>query len=135
MPMGEYKDWEDCIAKNQDKADPAAYCGQVKKQIEGSQKIAGCYDDIEHCVTSQIAMGKKLESATNVCMFLNKKAELWQGNLIFLTPEMDINILPLNQKIAWKAILTLWEKNNKSPEWTMEQIREKLNEFNEIPAK
>ena len=101
---------------------------------DSNEKIAGCYEDVEHCVTSQIAMGKKLESATNVCQFLSKKAELWHGNLIFLTPEMNINVLPLNQKIAWKAILTLWEKNNKSPEWTLEQIKAKLNEFDEIPA-
>ena len=35
-PMGEYKDFDDCVSKNQDKDDPEAYCGEVKRKIEGS---------------------------------------------------------------------------------------------------
>jgi len=34
--MGEYKDFADCVAKNQDKKDPEAYCGAIKHQIEDS---------------------------------------------------------------------------------------------------
>lgn len=32
MPLGPYKDWDECIAKNQDKADPAAYCGSLERK-------------------------------------------------------------------------------------------------------
>lgn len=35
MPFGDYDSFEDCIAKNQDKGDPEAYCATIKKQIEG----------------------------------------------------------------------------------------------------
>lgn len=35
--MGPYKDFDDCLAKNQDKRDPAAYCGTIKKAIEGRE--------------------------------------------------------------------------------------------------
>lgn len=37
-PFGEYKDFDDCVSKNQGKGDPAAYCGFIKKQIEGASK-------------------------------------------------------------------------------------------------
>lgn len=35
MPFGEYENFEDCVAKNQDKGDPEAYCATIKRQIEG----------------------------------------------------------------------------------------------------
>ena len=38
MPMGEYKNFADCEAKNKSKDDPGAYCGYIKNQIEGSGK-------------------------------------------------------------------------------------------------
>lgn len=34
MPFGKYEDFDDCVKQNQDKADPAAYCAAIKKQIE-----------------------------------------------------------------------------------------------------
>ena len=33
-PMGDYKDFDSCVAKNQDKEDPEAYCGSIKKKTE-----------------------------------------------------------------------------------------------------
>jgi len=35
MPFGEYKDFEDCVSKNQDKDDAEAYCAEIKRKIEG----------------------------------------------------------------------------------------------------
>ena len=34
MPFAGYKDFADCVAKNQDKDDPDAYCGKIKHQVE-----------------------------------------------------------------------------------------------------
>jgi len=34
-PFADYADFADCVAKNQDKDDPEAYCGQIKHQVEG----------------------------------------------------------------------------------------------------
>jgi hypothetical protein len=36
MPFGEYKDFEECIAKNSDKENPEAYCAAIKKEAEGA---------------------------------------------------------------------------------------------------
>jgi len=39
MPFAEYKDFADCVAKNKGKSNPEAYCGAIKSQVEGSQKV------------------------------------------------------------------------------------------------
>lgn len=36
MPMGKYKDFDDCVRKNSDKEDPKAYCGTIKAAVEGT---------------------------------------------------------------------------------------------------
>jgi len=36
-PMGPYEDFADCVKQNQNKRDPEAYCGMIKKAIEGSE--------------------------------------------------------------------------------------------------
>ncbi len=38
MPMGEYKDFSSCVAANQDKEDPDAYCGEIKKRTEDKKE-------------------------------------------------------------------------------------------------
>ncbi len=37
MPFAGYKDFADCVAKNQDKGDPEAYCAVIKRQVEGEK--------------------------------------------------------------------------------------------------
>lgn len=36
MPMGDYKDFADCVSQNQGKEDPQAYCAAIKRAIEES---------------------------------------------------------------------------------------------------
>lgn len=38
LPFGEYESFDDCVAKNQDKDDPEAYCATIKRLIEGGDK-------------------------------------------------------------------------------------------------
>lgn len=35
MPMGEYKNFADCVAQNSDKENPEAYCGRIRQKVEG----------------------------------------------------------------------------------------------------
>jgi len=35
MPFGKYKDFKDCVAKNQDKKNPRGYCAEAHKKITG----------------------------------------------------------------------------------------------------
>jgi len=37
MPFADYKDFADCVSKNQDKEDPEAYCGSIKHKVEDSK--------------------------------------------------------------------------------------------------
>jgi hypothetical protein len=37
-PFAGYKDFHDCVRKNQDKDNPEAYCGSIKHQVEGSRQ-------------------------------------------------------------------------------------------------
>jgi hypothetical protein len=38
MPFGKYKNFEDCVKRNQDKQNPAAYCAEIKRRIEDAKK-------------------------------------------------------------------------------------------------
>lgn len=39
MPLGEYKDFDECVRKNKDKNDPKAYCGRIKSAVEEDQAL------------------------------------------------------------------------------------------------
>lgn len=34
MPLGKYKTFDECVAANQDKRDPEAYCGSIEQTIK-----------------------------------------------------------------------------------------------------
>jgi hypothetical protein len=36
MPFAEYSDFDDCVAKNQDKENPQAYCGFIQDKVKGA---------------------------------------------------------------------------------------------------
>ena len=41
MPFGPYKDFEECVSKNQEKDDPEAYCAVIERAITGDLKVEG----------------------------------------------------------------------------------------------
>ncbi len=36
-PFGDYKDFDDCVARNSDKSDPKAYCATIMRAVEGKK--------------------------------------------------------------------------------------------------
>ena len=40
MPFAKYKDHADCVAKNQDKRNPDAYCAFVERKVIGKEALA-----------------------------------------------------------------------------------------------
>lgn len=42
-PFAGYTDFDDCVAKNQDKDDPEAYCAEIKRKVEG-ETVKEIYD-------------------------------------------------------------------------------------------
>lgn len=68
MPMGQYKDWDDCISKNKDKNNPEAYCGFIKNKVEGSKKEgleSACWDGYE-AIGFKMKNGKKVPNCVPV---------------------------------------------------------------------
>lgn len=39
MPFADYKDFDDCVSKNQDKDNPEAYCGSIKAKVEEGEDV------------------------------------------------------------------------------------------------
>lgn len=38
MPFGQYKDFDECVAKNSDKEDPKGYCASIMKKAENVKR-------------------------------------------------------------------------------------------------
>ena len=36
-PFADYKDFDDCVSRNQDKDDPKAYCAEIMHRVEGDK--------------------------------------------------------------------------------------------------
>ncbi len=53
MPFGDYKDFNDCVSKNQDKNNPKAYCADIKRKIEGESLKKKDWRVLEYCVPIQ----------------------------------------------------------------------------------
>ena len=51
MPFAGYKDFDECVKKNQDKSDPKAYCGAIKAKAENSDTGEDKMADMESKVT------------------------------------------------------------------------------------
>jgi hypothetical protein len=50
MPFADYADFDECVAKNGDKDDPAAYCATIERKTKGlsvceAHEFAGCQDE------------------------------------------------------------------------------------------
>lgn len=73
MPMGQYKNWDDCISKNKDKNNPEAYCGYIKNKIEGKKESFKPYISIyekeslsDACWDGYEAIGFKMKNGKKV---------------------------------------------------------------------
>lgn len=119
MPFGEYKNFKDCVAKNQDKKDPEAYCAKIQKQIEGSQYMdddkldvtasmpivvtASEEDDDNTFTIAAAKVGSKSFSATGTKYNFTKESleactKSWEGGIITLNHErLDDGVI----KAAW----------------------------------
>ena len=45
MPFGEYRDFDDCVAQNADKDDPAAYCASIEQTMKVRVAISKISDE------------------------------------------------------------------------------------------
>lgn len=54
-PFAGYDDFDDCVSQNQDKADPEAYCGVIKKKTEQSKNLAEAVQGVETVPTDEMS--------------------------------------------------------------------------------
>ena len=78
-PMGEYKDFADCVSKNKDKEDPEAYCGSIKQKVEGEKETTEFKigDKLQHYKFGEVIL-KSIDNTTySIPMFtvVNKQGE------------------------------------------------------------
>ena len=105
----------------------AAICHSKYRQ---SKKLAGCYDSPEDCINDQIRLGKAKEDAEEIAdYFSGKIKELSKNNLIIIKPEMSLNVLPDNQLIFYKSLMSIWICKKEKylqyiPEYTLEELRQ-----------
>jgi putative serine protease XkdF len=71
MPFAQFKDMADCIARNKDKRDPAAYCAAIMRAVEGKK--------VSKRAESEVTW---IESQKKVWIPIYKRADLPQ-NLVF----------------------------------------------------
>lgn len=61
-PFGGYNDFDDCLAKNQDKENPEAYCGMIQAKVEGGKKkrtdLIERYSDVFTDALKEMLKGK-----------------------------------------------------------------------------
>jgi len=74
MPFGEYKDFDDCVKKNQDKEKPEAYCATIEKKITGKwpseegykKKLEKLRKRFEACSTGNVPTATLLKKKNEV---------------------------------------------------------------------
>lgn len=47
MPMGQYRDFDDCVRKNRNKKNPKAYCGAIKAKVEAELRDGDVTNKLE----------------------------------------------------------------------------------------
>jgi hypothetical protein len=100
-PFAGYTDFAACVAANQDKENPEAYCGQIKHQVEGEMWLRQQVADVR---------GKLNELAVEVNKPLSVEADNldWQPQIQELARSMQafvehVNALP-SDDVGWKRL-------------------------------
>jgi len=69
-PFGGYTNFEDCVSKNQDKEDPAAYCASIKQKVEKEtlQETIGTYKPYVRDVQIASAVNQLTEAVASLSL-------------------------------------------------------------------
>lgn len=89
MPFADYPDFETCVARNQDKDDPEAYCAAIKRQVEG--KLSGPLGWAPHGET------------------------VWSEDQGYLRLEVQKVTRPRHSGEGWRWVIT--DRISEEPEW------------------
>lgn len=86
-PFAGYEDFDACVAANQDKGDPEAYCGKIKHEVEGTRKTAWPWSQDESGIWIINDYGERKEGPFKSRMEALKRLAAWniQGDFYRLS--------------------------------------------------
>lgn len=139
-PFAGYKDFDDCVAKNQDKRDPNAYCGEIKKKTESSlvdnkanesQKLSTNCDCEKKEAQHECPEGEVFDVESGKCV--PKKEETFE-----VTPDIEKKLSSLGWSRSKKESEP--EKPKVDPDSTLgkkadEVIKDAANKADDLRAK
>lgn len=64
MPFAGYKDFDSCVASNQDKRDPEAYCATIMRRVEGEAGVSSDTDPVAKKAIKKL--GRHLNNSVKV---------------------------------------------------------------------
>lgn len=124
-PFGDYKDFEDCVNKNGDKDDPEAYCGTIKRQVEG-KSLGGFFRSAFKALEDILTLGGKEPAppppeprpapAANPMFFLTKEANgrlRWTGTVSGNFKDRDKEVFPAE---VHQEFIEYLDKGGRMPE-------------------
>ena len=94
------------------------------------QKLAGCYSSPDECIIDQVKLGKPMEDAKEIALFLSGKGKLAEKNLIMVRPDMDFGVLPKKQVVFYRVLIKAWESKGVKY-YSKEQVSMMLGKINE----
>jgi hypothetical protein len=59
MSFAGYKDFDDCVAQNQDKRDPKAFCAWLERQVKSKSEEQNELNDLFHMLTWRSPLRQK----------------------------------------------------------------------------
>lgn len=116
---------EEGTAKDNEQA--AAICHSMYGQ---NKKLAGCYSTAEECIADQMKLGKPMEDAKEIALYISGKGKLAEKNLIIVRPDMDFGVLPKKQVVFYSVLLKKWESRGVK-DYSKEQVSMMLSKISE----
>ena len=98
-PFADYESFEDCVAKNQDKKDPEAYCAEIKRKTEGADQGELSVEEIKQKL---VELSKRREAVLDI---LYPRQELPEDRKHELQAELtviDAELKALEEALAAK---------------------------------
>lgn len=155
-PFADYTDIDDCVAKNPDKEDPAAYCATLMRKVEGETKLDAVqenrtlkeqlediteqFNEIDEAyVKWKKTMNEKVfDNQKKILNALNEiKEELTKPKTVTETTALAETTMGLQKKLAEMVVRidNLEEKQKGVFKGHSKQVKESVEEYAEDPRK
>ena len=96
MPFADYKNFEDCVKKNQDKNNPESYCATIQKKAEGEKMR---WNKLEYYVPIELTEATKLKPEEDfIIQGVAINETITRNNVKYTAEELNLSAETLNDK-------------------------------------